>query len=724
MSFLDNTGLAYFYNKLKGIFIRSVNGETPDALGNVRINEVELAKNLTAPDAQASIDTFIYRTTGGSASLSSGEANLVLINGNMITSGRVAEDVNISCNTDLILAVEDMGLLRTAVNNTTGTYNLNYTRPTSSEATTSWTPAIGDWTYNNLDTSLATWGLSAQNLIAPSITLAVTGTGISAASVVPSTFISIINNSGTYTFSYIEDSGNNHWMLNDSEVVLSNYGISITGTAVAGDSIAVNYIAGTTNTIATIAYTAPVQGTLQVATPTKFISTGFNQFDKDSTDVNQSGVIDNATISNGKIITNTGTYVCYCKAVGGEHGYIAESLGEHIVISGGMGWCEDVPQIESTVVTTSAASDDSVTSAFADFTYMQDGYILVVVDDTSDLMMWCEWSGDVNGQQEYIAYEAPSEIDIPTVGYIESTQYDLPTATYGMPRLGTVYDTVNFEAGTYIKRIERLEYSISNLNRVQGMNPVPVYDYDNTNIFYVLATPVTYTFESTGGIYNADDHGTEEFLGTNVPVVAEMLYGQNLRDKLRTDVLTISKQNPPLTDIQKHQVLQNIGLDYTVVNSSTESIKFNQYIDSTGVTVDTDGTTLDAELSRLQPAAAKVTFYSTITVNSNNDAEAGYTTLEPGVYLVGGNLYANPSGNSVGFDAVFKILKGSEQITADRHAFPVAGNPYKATVIAPLTLTETTTIYWKVARASGSKSYTYSVDSTISFGWYVKLAAI
>lgn len=724
MSFLDNTGLAYFYNKLKGIFIRSVNGETPDALGNVRINEVELAKNLTAPDAQASIDTFIYRTTGGSASLSSGEANLVLINGNMITSGRVVEDVNISCNTDLILAVEDMGLLRTAVNNTTGTYNLNYTQPTSSEVTTSWTPAIGDWTYNNSDTSLATWGLSAQNLTAPSITLTVTGAGISAASVVPSTFISIINNSGTYTFSYIEDSGNNHWMLNDSEVVLSNYGISVTGTAVAGDSIAVNYTAGTTNTIATIAYTAPVQGTLQVATPTKFISTGFNQFDKDSTDVNQSGVIDNATISNGEIITNpnAGTYVCYCKAVGGEHGYIAESLGGHIVTSGGIGWCENVPQIGSTVVTISAASDDSVTSTSADFTYMQDGYMLVVVNDTSDLMMWCEWSGDVDGQQEYTAYEAPSEIDIPTVGYIESTQYDLPTATYGMPRLGTVYDTVNFEAGTYIKRIERLAYSASNLAQVQGMDPVPVYDYDNTNIFYVLATPVTYTFESTGGIYNADDHGTEEFLGTSVPVVAEMLYGQNLRDKLRTDVLTISKQNPPLTDTQKHQVLQNIGLDYTVVNNTPESIKFNQYIDSTGVTVDTDGTTLDAELDRLQPAAAKVTFFSSITVNSTTDINAGYVDLEPGVYLVGGNLYANPGA---GFDEIFKILKGSEQIAADRHAYPSAGSPYTATVIAPITLTEATRINWTVARAGTSTvSYTHSIDPTISFGWYVKLAAI
>jgi len=152
-----------------------------------------------------------------------------------------------------------------------------------------------------------------------------------------------------------------------------------------------------------------------------------------------------------------------------------------------------------------------------------------------------------------------------------------------------------------------------------------------------------------------------------------------------------------------------------------ESIVFDKYIDSSGVTVDADGTTLDAELSRLQPAAVKVPFASSITVNSATDANAGWAILEPGVYLVGGNLYANPNS---GFDAIFKILKGSEQIAADRHAFPSAGNPYKATVIAPLALTESTRIDWNVARASGNVSYTYSVDSTISFGWYVKLAAI
>jgi len=63
----------------------------PDAYGNVQINQVPLAENLTSPDAQASVESFIYRTSGGSASLESGEANLVFINGNSSISGRVIE---------------------------------------------------------------------------------------------------------------------------------------------------------------------------------------------------------------------------------------------------------------------------------------------------------------------------------------------------------------------------------------------------------------------------------------------------------------------------------------------------------------------------------------------------------------------------------------------------------------------------------------------------------
>jgi len=108
MSFLDKTGLEYFYSKVKQKFIQTVNSNPPDPHGNVNISQVPLAENLTSPDAQASVDSFVYRTSGGSASLDSGEANLVFINGNVRIVDRVPESWsatttnNLECNVDNI----------------------------------------------------------------------------------------------------------------------------------------------------------------------------------------------------------------------------------------------------------------------------------------------------------------------------------------------------------------------------------------------------------------------------------------------------------------------------------------------------------------------------------------------------------------------------------------------------------------------------------------------
>ena len=66
MSFLDNTGLSYFYSKLKEKFIRSVTTGndilTPDIDGNVTIINVPTADNLTSPDNQTSYDKYIEPT--------------------------------------------------------------------------------------------------------------------------------------------------------------------------------------------------------------------------------------------------------------------------------------------------------------------------------------------------------------------------------------------------------------------------------------------------------------------------------------------------------------------------------------------------------------------------------------------------------------------------------------------------------------------------------------
>jgi hypothetical protein len=67
--------------------------------------------------------------------------------------------------------------------------------------------------------------------------------------------------SNTYIFNYVENTEeeitNNYWSLNGNEVLLANYGITVTGTPVAGDIIEVSYIAGTQDGTLTVSYTAP-----------------------------------------------------------------------------------------------------------------------------------------------------------------------------------------------------------------------------------------------------------------------------------------------------------------------------------------------------------------------------------------------------------------------------------------------------------------------------------
>ena len=97
------------------------------------------------------------------------------------------------------------------------------------------------------------------------------------------------------------------------------------------------------------------------------------------------------------------------------------------------------------------------------------------------------------------------------------------------------------------------------------------YDYDDNYIYYVLSSPIIYNV-NVDSVYTVNDWGTEEFTGTEVALGAQTLYGQNLRDKLRTDVVTISAQS--LTQNQKNQVCTNIG----AVNKAGDTMTGTLYI--------------------------------------------------------------------------------------------------------------------------------------------------
>lgn len=75
--------------------------------------------------------------------------------------------------------------------------------------------------------------------ISQSATAMTTGDGISGATVIASTFGNVVGSSGQYTFTF---DGTN-WKYNSTVIELTTYGLSVTGSEEAGDTITVTYTA-------------------------------------------------------------------------------------------------------------------------------------------------------------------------------------------------------------------------------------------------------------------------------------------------------------------------------------------------------------------------------------------------------------------------------------------------------------------------------------------------
>lgn len=180
------------------------------------------------------------------------------------------------------------------------------------------------------------------------------------------------------------------------------------------------------------------------------------------------------------------------------------------------------------------------------FTVPSDGYVFVTGGNNTDTaiwMTWSDWTEEANGG----VFAAYSETTIDLSGVM----VDFPN---GLMRVGNYYDEINLNTQKAYSRIEKMEYTSENLAAVIAAG-LP-YDTDTGYIYAVRASAVSYNI-NLDGEYTVSDHGEEMFTGTTIPVTAFSLYGQDLKGKLRRDVLTISQQT--LTASQKTQVLSNIG---------------------------------------------------------------------------------------------------------------------------------------------------------------------
>lgn len=180
------------------------------------------------------------------------------------------------------------------------------------------------------------------------------------------------------------------------------------------------------------------------------------------------------------------------------------------------------------------------------FSIPSDGYVFVEGGNNTTTAIWMQWSNWTENYEGSFKAHAEETIDLSTV---MSTYF-----SNGLCAVGPVADEININIGQAIQRIERMAYSAENLAAVIAAGRA--YDADENYIYAVLAEEVTNDI-SVDGAYTAFDHGMEYFDTTSVGAYAQILYGENLIDKLRTDVVQISAQT--LTSGQQSQVRTNIG---------------------------------------------------------------------------------------------------------------------------------------------------------------------
>lgn len=251
------------------------------------------------------------------------------------------------------------------------------------------------------------------------------------------------------------------------------------GVTVEGDPVSGDQIV--------IVYSKEDRGLITVSNPNKFISTGWNLY--------------NNTLGYARV-----------KKYSTQYGFI-------------IGGTYTALQFSETLT----GEKVTITPASGYFTVPSDGYVWVTGGDgttTYILMTWSDWGEGYEG-----SWKAYSETSV----NLATIMTNFPN---GLMQVGGTADEINFGMGKAISRIERMAYTAENLAAVKASGRA--WEADTNYIYAVRASEVVYS-HSVSGDYTASDHGQEIIEGGTVEVFVQTLYGQNLVDKLRTDVLTKSQ---------------------------------------------------------------------------------------------------------------------------------------------------------------------------------------
>lgn len=335
--------------------VLSVNNERPDVNGNVQISSVDFADNLISQYVHTSDGSYVFRATGGEASLQDGDGWLLRLRGKHVHNGYSEQIVDMTV--------------------------------TAMEREEGETPIT--------------------------------------ATIDKDAFISEMQNmSGTFSFLF-----STSWNYDPED-----YGITITGDPIAGDTISVEY-------------EKEVRGTIIQSNPSSFVSTGWNLY--------------NHSLGYAKVKKYSDTY-----------GFMIE--GSYTSL-----------QFSETV----EGTKESLSDVDGAFVIPSDGYVWVTggnATDTAIYMTWSDWTSEANGG----VWNGYSQTVV-SLATVMSNYFP-----NGLCEVGRYQDEINLNIGTCTVWVDRLAYSAENLDVAKATGRD--YEYDEDYIYLGRETGTTYDITLDG----------------------------------------------------------------------------------------------------------------------------------------------------------------------------------------------------------------------------------
>lgn len=252
----------------------------------------------------------------------------------------------------------------------------------------------------------------------------------------------------------------------------------------------------------TVAFTAEVLGTIVQCTPAELVSTGWNLY--------------NSTTGRAMAVKYSDEFGYQ---IGGEYSAVKWSATED------------------------SAKQTLTVDAGGNFSVPADGVIWVSDgDDTTWVALAWSTGRTVTTPDPY----TESTVDLSDI--MEAAFQD------GLMQAGDVRDEIDITNQMVYAKIEKLENTAANMAEARASGRT--FEFDDSYIYIEKAEWDVYGI-ALSGEYSVNDYGIEFFTETTVPVMTDVMYGQDLTNKLERDVVTISAQTLGASD--QAQVRENIG---------------------------------------------------------------------------------------------------------------------------------------------------------------------